>query len=292
METVTHESESEKEINLIRSVVGSQVSEAEILKALSCCDNNAAAAINYILDNPLPLDVKKTVTCTGTRISGPVKQEIGDELKGSDCPEKGVKKEPGWCDEYYKWLEAQEAEKRKKEGELKVLKVKAEPDVGDDSKAIVKVEPISSVANMAVVKEEKQEVISVQPLSARPVSEQYVEKFLSWRPGRKTEKKVDTTLSTVVIEDGDFPEEADWLLVGRNIVTGLSTTKGRKLENNEIVHFAFPKVDSRYSKAASSIIRFSTKRFGEVIICLILTFLVTHSIRVRLCFFFVSELRL
>nr|GLL44138.1 putative SWI/SNF-related matrix-associated actin-dependent regulator of chromatin subfamily A member 3-like 3 isoform X2 [Ipomoea trifida] len=289
METATHhESESEKEINLIRSVVGSRVSEPDILKALSCCNNNAAAAINYILDNPLPPDVKKTVTSTGARISGPVKQEIGEEeLKGSDYPEKGAKKEPGWYGEYYKWLDGQDTEKVKKEGELKV---KAEPYVGDDSKAIViaepimesdikprvkaepilesdikpivKAEPISSI----VVKEEKGgEVLSVQPLSARPVSGEYAEIFLSCLPGRKAEKKVDMTLSTVVIEDGDFPEEADWMLVGRNVVTGLSTTKGRKIENNEIVHFAFPKaVSSRYSKVTSSIVRFSTKRFGEI----------------------------
>ncbi|XP_019181192.1 PREDICTED: putative SWI/SNF-related matrix-associated actin-dependent regulator of chromatin subfamily A member 3-like 3 isoform X3 [Ipomoea nil] len=268
--------ESEKEINLIRSVVGSRVSEPDIQKALSCCNNSAAAAINHILDNPLPPDVKKTVTSTGARISGPVKQEIGEESKGSDYPEKGDKNEPIWMNHYYKWLSEEEAEKMKQEGgELKISKVKTEPDVGDDSKAIVisepdikhsvKAEPISSVVNMAVVKEEKGEVLSVQPLSARPVSGEYVERFMSGRPGGKTEKKVDMTLSTVVIEDGDFPEEADWMLVGRNVVNGLSTTKGRTIENNEIVHFAFPKAgSSRYSKVASSIVRFSTKRFGEI----------------------------
>ncbi|KAL6989855.1 DNA repair protein rad5b [Sarracenia purpurea var. burkii] len=91
----------------------------------------------------------------------------------------------------------------------------------------------------------------------------------------KKEKVEDRRLSTVVIEDGDFPDEPDWLLVGRTAITGLSTTKGRKLENNEIVHFAFPSADlmSRYNShwgsakaafATSSIVRFSTKRSGEI----------------------------
>ncbi|XP_059650897.1 DNA repair protein RAD5B [Cornus florida] len=90
----------------------------------------------------------------------------------------------------------------------------------------------------------------------------------------KKERVEDKRLSTVVIEDGDFPEEKDWLLVGRNVVTGLSTTRGRKLEDNEIVHFAFPSGDSRSrhssqwvsakAAATSGIVRFSTKRSGEI----------------------------
>ncbi|KAA8548778.1 hypothetical protein F0562_000462 [Nyssa sinensis] len=88
----------------------------------------------------------------------------------------------------------------------------------------------------------------------------------------KKERVEDRRLSLVLIEDGDFPEEPDWLLVGRTTVTGLSTTKGRKLENNEIVHFAFPSPDSRNrfnsqwvsAKAAAGIVRFSTKRSGEI----------------------------
>ncbi|KZV25548.1 hypothetical protein F511_09276 [Dorcoceras hygrometricum] len=82
-------------------------------------------------------------------------------------------------------------------------------------------------------------------------------------------------LSTVTIEDGDFVEEPDWLMVGRTVIIGLSTTKGRKLENNEIVHFAFPSTvkgsrcnsqffSAKAANAASSIVRFSTKRSGEI----------------------------
>ncbi|XP_057771357.1 LOW QUALITY PROTEIN: DNA repair protein RAD5B [Salvia miltiorrhiza] len=97
------------------------------------------------------------------------------------------------------------------------------------------------------------------------------------RNGRnaKRARPAENALSAVVIEDGDFPEEPGWMLVGRTVVTGISTTKGRKLENNEIVHFAFPGpntrtkisthfMSSKAANAASSIVRFSTKRYGEI----------------------------
>ncbi|PQM40972.1 putative SWI/SNF-related matrix-associated actin-dependent regulator of chromatin subfamily A member 3-like 3 [Prunus yedoensis var. nudiflora] len=64
------------------------------------------------------------------------------------------------------------------------------------------------------------------------------------------------------LEDGDFPTEQDWLLVGRTFVTALSTSKGRKLFDNEIVHFSFPSANS--SHKTRWIVRFSTKQFGEI----------------------------
>ncbi|CAN0887295.1 DNA repair protein RAD5B [Linum grandiflorum] len=64
------------------------------------------------------------------------------------------------------------------------------------------------------------------------------------------------------VEDGDFPEEDDWYLVGRTMVTGVSTSKGRKLVDNEIVYFKFSKLSSKSN--AQWIVRFSTKRSGEV----------------------------
>ncbi|XP_034685739.1 DNA repair protein RAD5B-like [Vitis riparia] len=61
---------------------------------------------------------------------------------------------------------------------------------------------------------------------------------------------------------------------GEDPIIGLSTTKGRKLVDNEIVHFSFPSADLRNkcnskwvakaASAASAIVRFSTKRSGEV----------------------------
>ena len=78
----------------------------------------------------------------------------------------------------------------------------------------------------------------------------------------KKEKVEEQRVSAGLVEDGDFPEDPDWFLVGRTLVTALSTTKGRKLVDNEIVHFTFPSPNSRYNM--QWIVRFSTKRSGEV----------------------------
>ncbi|XP_048130546.1 DNA repair protein RAD5B isoform X2 [Rhodamnia argentea] len=72
----------------------------------------------------------------------------------------------------------------------------------------------------------------------------------------------DRSVSCVVVEDADFALEPCWHLVGRSVINGVSTTKGRKLIDNEIIHFNFPTVNSRnYSQW---IVRFSTKRHGEI----------------------------
>ncbi|XP_051201159.1 DNA repair protein RAD5B [Lolium perenne] len=75
-------------------------------------------------------------------------------------------------------------------------------------------------------------------------------------------------------EFGDFPPESDWFLVDKSYVTGLSTHSGRRaLDAGEIVHFAFPsygrvhggvKVSVKKAAALAQIVRFSTKRAGEV----------------------------
>lgn len=85
-------------------------------------------------------------------------------------------------------------------------------------------------------------------------------------------KKVNTQ-GKVRVEDGDFPVEKDWYLVGRSLVTATSTSKGRRLEDNEVVNFAFP---STVNWKVPNIVRFSTKRCGEVIPLhlLILVFLI------------------
>lgn len=73
----------------------------------------------------------------------------------------------------------------------------------------------------------------------------------------------DRSLSCAVIEDGDLPVDEDWLLVGGSVVNGLSTTKGRKLEVNELVHFSFS-TNLTSKNNTQWIVRFSTKRNGEV----------------------------
>ncbi|PRQ36424.1 putative calcium/calmodulin-dependent protein kinase chromatin remodeling SNF2 family [Rosa chinensis] len=64
------------------------------------------------------------------------------------------------------------------------------------------------------------------------------------------------------LEDGDFKIEPDWFLVGSTLVTAVSTSKGMKLLDNEIVHLSFPTSNSSYK--TQWIVRFSTKRSGEI----------------------------
>nr|XP_017219977.1 PREDICTED: putative SWI/SNF-related matrix-associated actin-dependent regulator of chromatin subfamily A member 3-like 3 isoform X2 [Daucus carota subsp. sativus] len=121
----------------------------------------------------------------------------------------------------------------------------------------------------------KDGAIMVEPLSSVPAKPK-MSMYDRLKPsGVKKQKVEDNVLSTVVIDDADFPEEEDWLLVGRTAITGLSTTRGRKLENNEVVHLAFPGSDmkskcsspfirSKTVAALSGIVRFSTTRYGEI----------------------------
>lgn len=158
--------QQEENVKEIRSVLGSEIPEFEILRALSQCGGDRNAAINFILENAGAIVVKKTNTSTGARISTQINQ-------GADSHNSSVKKEVPDC-----------------------------------------------------------EVISVKQV--RPQN----------------------------LEDGDFPTERDWLLVGGTLVTALSTSKGRKLVDNEIVNLSFPCVNS--SNKTRWIVRFSTKRSGEV----------------------------
>lgn len=150
---------------------------------------------------------------------------------------------------------------------------------GTKAETRVKKKPNVAVGNKSVIaaKEKVQGLINVQPLSSRKLSDGEYRRMQSGsdNPKPKRVRAEEMILSSVLIEDGDFPEDPAWFLVGRNVVTGLSTARGRKLENNEIVHFAFPNANTRTkisthfmsskaANAASSIVRFSTKRNGEV----------------------------
>nr|XP_016462752.1 PREDICTED: putative SWI/SNF-related matrix-associated actin-dependent regulator of chromatin subfamily A member 3-like 3 [Nicotiana tabacum] len=345
------ESENEKKIKMIKSIIGSEITEKAILEALSQQNNNPDAAINHLLDSSRPSAVQKTVTSTGVRISPMVKQENVEEsvgcgtvhgLKVKEEPDVGID-EKGLEVEQKKVVDGYESKGSVDkcylsfDGEEIVngLKVKEEPDMGieekglkvEEKKVLDDYQSKGSVGKWDLsfdewlkfpennpeidtqkpkeekkleimkVKEEQQDVLCVEPLSARPLSKQEYNSLKNSNVANGAKQEYNrlksssnvaicvnmekmgikkNMLSTVVIEDGDFPEDLDWLLVGRTIVTGLSTTKGRKLENNEIVHFAFPqqgnsKCSSQWggsraaaAAAASSIVRFSTKRFGEI----------------------------
>jgi len=67
------------------------------------------------------------------------------------------------------------------------------------------------------------------------------------------------------LEDGEFPVEPGWSLLGRKIEIATSTAKGvRRLVDNEIIHFDFPNPHTLYK--FQWIVRVSTKRSGVVLI--------------------------
>lgn len=150
-----------------------------------------------------------------------------------------------------------------------IIPVKDEPievDLISSSKPIVPVkqEPVLGV---------EQKVLAVKEEPVKEITrESFVKKFnripnkrvqsLQNSSDAKKQRTEDQKPCHVPVEDGDFPKEPNWFLVGRTMVTALSTTKGRKLADNEIVHFSLPSTDWRSN--AHWIVRFSTKRFGEV----------------------------
>ncbi|XP_049395327.1 DNA repair protein RAD5B-like [Solanum stenotomum] len=311
MEMEANVEENERNIKMIRSVIGSEIPENEILEPLSQKNNNPEAAINHLLDSSTPLIVHKTVTGTGVRISAPIKQENGEESLGCNTVsglkvkeetdlgvnEKGERKVFDGCgakgsvgnglkvkEEYDVGAE----ENGQKEEEKKVFNVR---DFRKEFNEWLKLPENNPQIDIQKPKEEKklemvkfkeEPVLRLEPLSSRPLSKHEYNRLNSSSTSNRDiggiKEKIgieNNSLSTVVIEDGDFPEDSDWLLVGRTVVTGLSTTKGRKLENNEIVHFSFPQLGSSNQSshwggsraaiaAASSIVRFSTKRSGEI----------------------------
>lgn len=315
MEVEANVEDNEQKIKMIRSIIGSEIPESEILDALLQKNNNLEGAINHLLDSSPPLTVHKTVTSTGVRISAPIKQENGEESLG--CGFK-VKEEPDvGIDEKWEKKVFDECGAKGSVGKWDLgcqmvngLKVEEESDVGFEGKVQkeetkkgfnvrdlekeykewlklpennpqIDTQKPKQEEKLEMVKFKEEPVLRVEPLSARPLSKQEYNRLnssSSYRAigGIKEKMGIEkNSLSVVVIEDGDFPEDSDWLLVGRTVVTGLSTTKGRKLENNEIIHFSFPQSEgSKHSSqwggsraaiaAASSIVRFSTKRSGEV----------------------------
>lgn len=99
METMATGGEDQnRNIKKIRFVFfGSELTDSDILKALSQCGNSPDAAINYILDTPgflpPPSDVKRAVTSTGATVSAPIKEAGKSELGCVLKPDVRVLKE-------------------------------------------------------------------------------------------------------------------------------------------------------------------------------------------------------
>ncbi|KAI3829087.1 hypothetical protein L1987_03201 [Smallanthus sonchifolius] len=225
-------------------------------------------ADDMAVDTP-EITVKRTLTSTGgTRIS------TTQTVKEEEAEEGKISKKPRMT--FSEFLDASNARVLSETDPQYLDFVKKE--MIDESEPVLDVEPIS-VSNVSVKTEKIDESGTGSVMKPIYVKKEYntidrkpkLVKPISSVPPKVVE---DRKVSLLGLEDGDFEEEVDWLLVGRTAITGLSTTKGRKLEDNEIVHFAFPNGDlrskssywasARAASAASGIVRFSTKRSGEI----------------------------
>ncbi|XP_042493226.1 DNA repair protein RAD5B [Macadamia integrifolia] len=257
--------DDEQKVKMIRTVLGAEVPESEILQAFLVCGNRPDAVISHMLDTPgfpnPPVDVKRT--STGARISTQIKEKMPADSAGADPikvldPKAEVKME-----------ELAMGFEKNPDNELETkIRVKEEPlDVGcassSDPLDAQHVKGHKSVfeKNLAKLLERKSRVKEEdldKGCEKNPINleskRQTANTRLPWVPSRV---KQESPISSPDVEDGEFPEEADWFLVGMTSVTGFSTCKRKRLEFNEIVHFALP-------KRFSDIVRFSTKRSGEI----------------------------
>ncbi|XP_028762400.1 DNA repair protein RAD5B [Neltuma alba] len=157
-----------------------------------------------------------------------------------------------WEAGYEEFLKATDAKVMSKEEYLKSIEEQQPSVPVERSKAMQDLASVNKVS-------EKKEVAIPDNDEVKILKE--VGSFPCFQKSSQVKKeKVEPRPANV--EDGDFPGEPDWFLVGRTIITALSTTKGRKLVDNEIVHFDFR---SAFAKQNSKwILRISTKRSGEV----------------------------
>ncbi|CAK9318722.1 unnamed protein product [Citrullus colocynthis] len=273
----------QEKVKKVRSAVGPDLPDSFIQRTLLTSDGDIDEAIKYILQNPgflaRPLSVVRTVTSTGARVSTQFMQDesgFGFEDKGienrgasSDRPEGLPKAIRTWETRFDEFLKQTNTKVMSDEKYSKI------PEENPAAKIQAKEEAVETNAqpgaNTNVRVKEEPDLEFKNRVFAREASSrtEYFAKSVSSTPRTNS---VDSdgmqkngTLSNdgrCKIDDGDFPVEPDWFLVGRTVVTAMSTTKGDKLADNELVNFAFPSSNSRFN--AQWIVRFSTKRSGEI----------------------------
>lgn len=258
--------EMEDVVERVRSLVGSQVPEAVIIRALSESGFDSDAAFKFLIDNPAflaqPLTVVRTTTSTGgARVLAPVKQEVIDDLPIHENNPK------------HEVFEKQDSLREITESngsQLFANNCKLSFDdflIATNTKVMSQDECMKSMSELEA---------STQAEVAKLESEKLVQKVsVKEEPedsdcimiDMPSQSQVNTENRIVIyneVENGDFLEDPEWLFVGGSVVMALSTTKGRKLVENEIVHFNFPSQCSRPKSNSQWIVRISTKRFGEV----------------------------
>lgn len=262
-------SEEDESIKKIRSVLG-DLSKPAILRALALAGNDIDEAISilrYRLGSVTPLETAmKTTTSTGSRVSTVrVKEEISEVVVEDDLnndlkkPKIEINEESTMGFDKKMVLVKEEQKELELDQSLTLVREKEFCSMDIDNKEVlVKKEPKELKLNRCqalVPVNEPTHMLSndYDIVTIDSINNGSSPFYHPSKPVNVMEKKENEQ-----IDDGEFPEEVDWLLVGRSTVVGLSTCKRKKLDFNEIVYFTYP------SSAKTKIVRFSTKRSGEV----------------------------
>lgn len=260
------------------------VEDKKIQQIQSATDINVVSVVKLLPKDPDSSlhanTVSRMVTSTGflvsTLIGSGVQFEESEPVQGvvKEEPLLRVKEEPD--------LGFDSGASMKED---KVIKVKEEPGLGFGNEVRVKEEMCFNQTEEAVAKKEdswpmeeplnesrktqiNKDASQTAELKSNNQNPPCVKKEPDFecsqkRVDVKKEVSQERKVNGVLVEDEDFPEDPDWYLVGRTIVNAVSTTKGKnKLLDNEIVYFTFPSPVAGYK--LQSIVRFSTKRCGEV----------------------------
>ncbi|KAI4317988.1 hypothetical protein L6164_025804 [Bauhinia variegata] len=255
---------AEEKVQKVQLQIGSEVPELVILKALSESGSDPDAAVKFLNNNPgflarpltvIPHSATSAQPLDELSLKGKVKEEVDVGFQKQVSVKKVMSSDaslPSWS-----------------RNEMKGVKVKEE--CGESEVREMTFEELCKITNTKLqsVKEEKPEkkpkdhpvmILGRQRVEREHVTVAPLPAFEKQHQVKK-ERIENKMVNPSNVEDGDFQEEPEWFLIGRSFIDACSTTKGRKLVDNEIVYFNFPPA-SRYK--SHCIVRISTKRSGEI----------------------------
>jgi DNA repair protein RAD5 len=243
------------EIAAVRAVLGAGLPEARIVATLSRCGGNTQRAINALLDDSAHVEddgPNKALVKVGRDAGGraPVKVK-------ADAPDEDFRSQESV---------ASSGKPAQAGGGVSLVPRPNKRPREDEA------------TSMDLTATHPVPYLNPRPIRALPPKEAAKVKMHLKPPPRATAPAPARDLRMVAAppeaECGDFPVEADWFLVRKSYVKGLSTNRGRRtMDAGELVDFSFPsfgrsygglKVSAKKAAALAEIVRFSTKRAGEV----------------------------
>jgi hypothetical protein len=246
--------ERAERIKAIRVVLGSELSDMDIIRALHLAKNDINQAINIIFDTPSfqnrdKFNIKRTTPGGGARVS-----ITANHVSSSNLMELTMGS-PSMTKEIVPYGHGQSTSGN----EARVpLSLKQAP--------VTALVPIKESQLTAKDKFNAIEVIGDAESDDSATSPPALESNTLKEVSCSFDDKGGGGFQTHEIED-------EWWFVGCTEVIGFSTCKGRRLNRGDAVTFSFPIPRSAVKKrwgggraaaACSEIVRFSTKQYGEV----------------------------